>query len=131
MNTDAKFSGEIFRKSHPIIIAANRHLAILHGVRLAYSATGYNAGKVLSRSDVTGLYGAYDSAGVSGLGVAKAILLEEIKAEDMVAASGAVTPALFGGEVYKSKLQGLDTDAETDLGAKTIIDGSGTQILKF
>lgn len=131
MNTDAKFSGQIFRKDNPIIIAANRHLAILHGVRLAYSATGYSAGQVLARNSVNGLYAQYDDGGASGLDTAKAILLEGLQAEDMVAASGAVVPALFGGEVFESKLVGLDANAKTDLGSKTIIDGSGTQILKF
>ena len=131
MNTDAKFSGSIFRKDNPQIISSNRQLAVLHGIRLAYSATGYKAGRVLARNSVSGIYDAYDSAGASGLDVAKAILLEGLQAEDTVSASGAVVPALFGGEVFKDKLVGLDSDAITDLDAKTIIDGSGTQILKF
>lgn len=130
MNTDAGFKSEILRKDNPIIIAANRHLAKIAGIRLAYNADGYPAGQVLARNSVTGLYAKYDDA-ASAVATAKGVLLDELKAEDMTSASGAVSRLLYGGEVFKDKLTGLDANGETDLSAKTIVDGSGTSILSF
>ncbi len=135
MNLDAKVKGEIFRKDHPIILATNRHLATLLPVRLVYDAGGYEAGRVVARltsGPNTGLYGKYNNSGGSGLDTAAAILFAEVDAADFPSATGsAVARGIFGGEVFKDKLVGLDTAAETDLGARTIIDASGTQILKF
>ena len=132
MNIDAKVSTEIFRKDNPIILATNRHLATLLPVRLAYDAAGYKAGEVVARNTVSGLYESYDDGASSGLNTAAAILFESVEVDKFPSATGsAVARGIFGGEVFKSKLTGLDSNAETDLGARTIIDASGVQILKF
>lgn len=129
---DIKFSGEIFRKDHAIILSGNRVLASLLPVRLAFVSGGYVAGQVLARNSVSELYEKYDNGGSSGTDVAKAILFED-KAESDFASSGdtQVARGIFGGEVFKDKLTGLDSAAETDLDARTIVDASGVSILKF
>ncbi len=126
---DAFTSQEIFRKDHPMILASNRHLASIKPVRLAYDADGYVAGQVLGRNSVSGYFQKYDSGGASGLDTATCILFEEVTA----AASSGTTIArgIFAGEVYKSKLTDLDSGAETDLKARTIVDATGIEVLKF
>jgi len=130
-NLDAKVKTQIFRKDFPIILATNRHLATILGVRLVYDADGYLAGTVLARR-TDGLYAAYDDGGSSGLDTARGILFEDVAPEEFVATTGtAVARSIFGGEVFKDKLIGLDANGETDLGARTIIDASSVSILKF
>lgn len=131
MNTDAGFKSEIFRKNNPIIIAANRMLARISGVRLKYDSGGYLAGTVLARKTSTGIYEKYNDSASGGVEVAKGILLDELPADEMLAASGGLGRLLYGGDVFKSALTGLDAAAETDLKARSIIDGSGTEILSF
>lgn len=129
---DAKFDGEIFRKDHPIILSGNRVLASILPVRLAYDSDGYLAGTVIARNTTSGLYQKYDNGGSSGLDTAAAILFGD-KAESDFASTGDSQAArgIFGGEVFQSKLTGLDAGAITDLGARSITDASGTQVLKF
>ena len=131
-STDLKFDGEIFRKDRPIILAARRDLASLKGVRLAYNAAGYPAGQVVARNNVTGYYEKYDNGAASGLDVAVGVLMIGREEEDF-ASTGDTTVAqmIVGGEVFKDKLTGLDANGETDLGARTIVDGDGTNILKY
>lgn len=132
MNNDAKISTEIFRKDHPMILATNRHLATLLPVRVAYRSQGYEAGRVVGRITASGIYDRYDNAGSGGLEVAAGVLFEAVKAEEFAGGTGtAVARCIFGGEVFKDKLVGLDTAAETDLAARTVIDASGVSILKF
>lgn len=129
---DMGFNSEIFRKDHAIIISSNRQLASILGVRLAYDANGYAAGTVLARNTVSGSYAKYDNGASSGLDTAKAVLLHEVKAADFVS-SGDVqaAQALFGGEVFEDKLTGLDANAKTDLGAKSIVLPGSVTIMKF
>ena len=129
---DTGFSGEVFRKDHPIIISSNRQLASILGVRLAYDADGYDAGTVLARNSTSGAYAKYDDGASSGLDTAKAVLLHEMRATDF-ASTGDIqaAQALFGGEVFKDKLVGLDANGETDLGSKTIVLPGSVTILKF
>jgi len=130
-NLDAKVKTQIFRKDFPIILATNRHLATILGVRLAYNVAGYSAGTVLARR-TDGLYAAYNDASASGLNTARGILFEDVVAEEFTASTGtAVARTIFGGEVFKDKLTGLDANGEVDLMARTIIDASGVSILKF
>lgn len=133
MNLDAKVDNEIFRKDYPIILALNRHLATILAVRLPYNASGYAAGLVLGKVTATGYYQAYDDGNSpAGVGVAQAVLMEEVAAEDFPGATGtAVARGIFGGEVFKAKLTGLDANAITDLGARTITGADGVDILKF
>lgn len=130
-NLDAKVKTQIFRKDFPIILACNRHLATLLPGRLVYEAAGYSAGQVVARR-TDGLYGKYNDAGSSGLDTARGILFEDVAAEEFVSPTGtAVARVIFGGQVFKAKLTGLDANGETDLKATTIIDASGVSILKF
>lgn len=129
---DSSFSGQIFRKDVAQIIAQNRQLATLMPVRLAYNAAGYPAGQVLARNSTSGFYEKYNDAGASGLDVAKAVLNEEHQVSDF-ASSGDTTSAvgIFGGQLFKDKLVGLDAAGETDLKSTTIVDSTGVNILKF
>lgn len=131
-NTDAKFSGEIFRKNHPQILAQNRHLASIMPVRLAYDAAGYKAGQVLAQNSVSKEYAKYVDGAASGLGTAASILFEEHPVSDFESATGSVlAKGIMGGEVFEDKLTGLDAAAKTDLGARTIEDATGIKVLKF
>lgn len=131
---DAKFSGEIFRKDHPMILASNRQLASLLPVRLAYDSDGYAAGTVLGRNTVSTFYEAYDNGASSGLDTAACILFEAVPAEEFdgtAASSTTMAVGIFGGEVYKDKLVGYDSNAKTDLNAREIIDATGVTTVKF
>lgn len=129
---DAQFLGQIYRADHPIILAQNRQQAVLMPVRLAYDSDGYPAGQVIARNTVSGYYEKYDNGASSGLDTAAAILFEP-HPESQFSDSDNTTLGIgiFGGQVFKEKLTDLDSNAITDLGAKTIIDASGIQILKF
>lgn len=129
---DAKFNSEIFRKNQPMIIAQDRHLAVLDPVRLAYNASGYKAGTVLGRNTNSGYYEAYNNSASSGLDTARCVLFEEHPVEDFESSTGTVAAVgIFGGILYKDNLTGLDANGETDLSAKTIIDANSINLLKF
>lgn len=125
---DAAVSTEIFRKDQPLILACNRHQALIRPVRLAYVSGGYPAGQVLARNTVTGFFEKYNDAGASGLNTAAAVLLD---ACEPASGDTELTTAIFKGHVYESKLTGLDANAKTDLGARSITDASGVAILSF
>lgn len=131
---DVKFSGQIFRKDFPMVIATNRQSAVLLPVRLQYKVGGYVAGTVLARDPADALFKPYDDAGASGVAVASCVLFEGIAEGDfdVAAASGSTTAVgIFGGcTLYKDKLVGYDAAAGVDLGAKEIIDASGVALLK-
>lgn len=129
---DANFSGEIFRKDHPMVIAQNRHLATLMPIRVDYSATDLVAGTVMGRNTVNGHYGEYDNSASSGLDTAACVLFQTIATEDFDSSTGStMAVGIFGGELFKDKLVGLDANAITDLDAKTIVDATNVNILKF
>ncbi len=132
---DMKFSGEIFRKNHPIILSTNRHLATILPVRLQYDAAGYSAGEVIARQTsgaASGTHLAYDDNASSGINVAVGILMEDIPVEAFPSSTGTqVARAIFGGEVFEDKLVGLDAAAKVDLKSRSIVDATGTTILKF
>lgn len=132
---DMKFSGEIFRKDHPMILACNRHLATILPVRLQYDSGGYKAGVVLARQTsgaASGTYTKYSDSAGSGIGTAAAILFQDVDVSDFADASDTVLArGIFGGEVFEDKVTGLDANGKTDLGSRSIVDASGAQILKF
>lgn len=130
---DMKVLTEAFRKNFPIIIAINRHQATLLPMRVEYLSGGYFAGQVMAKRTSTGLFAKYNDAGSDGVNTATSILFEDIEDMDNTdAPSGSqVARGIFGGTVYKTKLIGLDAAAITDLGAKTLSDSIGPDLLKF
>lgn len=132
MNLDSKFDTEIFRKDHPQILAANRHLASIKPVRLAYNASGYKAGTVLAKNSVSGLFQAYNDAGSSGLNTATCILFEAVDVSSFADSSdSALARGIWGGEVFEDKLVGIDANGKTDLNGRSIVDSTGVNIFKF
>lgn len=134
MNLDAKVDNEIFRKDHPMILAANRHLASIRPVRVEYNASGYKAGRVLGQKTADSLFKYYNNANSDGSETAQCVMFEDIAVEAFESASGtAVGRGIFGGELYKSALtgQGLDAAAIVDLKARTIKGSDGVEILKY
>lgn len=129
------YSGSVFRKDFPVVIATNRIGAILLPVALRYNAAGVIAGTILARNTTDGLFDTYVNGGASGTGTAACILFESHPVEDFsAAASSGSTPAvgIFGGcTVFKTALPNVDATAETSLGAKEITDSSGVTLLKF
>jgi hypothetical protein len=120
---------EIFRNDRPAIIARNRHLASIFPVTLSYEATGYAAGTVLARNTTSGIYGKYDDSGSSGLDTAVGILFHDVK--DAPSGNVAGAAMIVRGEVFEAKLTGLDANAKTDLGSRSIVSGTGDTILIF
>lgn len=127
---DAFTSGNIFEKDHPIILACNRHLATFLPVRLAFDSVNgdYLTGTVLARNTTSGYFQRYVSGGASGTGTAACILFE-----DVAPASGdtLLSRGIFTGQVFQAKCIGLDSGAITNLGARSITDATGTQILIY
>lgn len=125
------FNGAIFRQDHPQILACQRHLATIIPTMFTQSGSGMlEAGTVVARNSVSGFYEEYDNGASSGLDTAVGVTLDDL---DFPAATGG-TKALrvcVGGRVYKDKLTGLDANAETDLKARTVVDGMGNEILIF
>lgn len=129
-NIDPRFTGEIFRQDHPIILACDRHLASLLPVRMRYKSGGYAAGEVVSRNTTDGLYDSYLDGAASGLGAANAILQDKV--DFGTATSGSqIAVGIFGGKVYSAKLTGMDAAGIVDLKGRTVIDATGVSILMF
>lgn len=132
MNIDAKVDNEIFRKDHPMILAANRHLTSIKSARLAYDSGGYVAGQVLGKNSVSSEFADYADAGASGLDTAVGILLEDVPVEAFPSTTGsAMARMVVGGEVFEAKCTTLTSSAKTDLNGRSIVDSSGVTIFKF
>jgi hypothetical protein len=130
--SDARVETEIFRKDQAIIIAKNRHLASIGSVRLAYNAAGYEAGRLVARNTTSGLYEKYDDGAGSGLNTAASILFEDVPVGQFASTGDTqLTRGIFAGEVFKSKLVGLDSAAIVDLGGRSYTEADGIEILKF
>jgi hypothetical protein len=131
-NTDAKFSGSIFRKDHPMILASRRDLASIKPIKLAYNSDGYAAGTVLAFNTSTSKYVKYVDGQANGVGTAAAILFMDVPVEDFSSSADfKVERAIFGGEVFYSLLTGIDAAGIVDLAAKRIKTATGNDILKF
>lgn len=128
MNLDANVNNQLFRKDYPQIIAKNRHLASLSGVRLKGVAADYQAGTVLGKNSVDGLFYAYNTGSASGLNTAVCVLMETIadNGESTLLGRG-----IFSGELLQDNLTGLDAGAKTNLGARSYQASDGVNILKF
>jgi hypothetical protein len=131
-NLDAFFSGQIFRRDFPQIIATNVHLATLLGVRLQYDAAGYNAGVCLAQNNVSLLFTKYVSSGPSGTGTAVAFLYAPVDVSDFPSTTGTVLErGVFTGELRDALLTGNDATADTQLGARRFAGSDGITIYKF
>jgi len=75
-----------------------------------------SAGTVIAQLSASGLYAEYDDTQTDGRETAVGILLQDIDS------SKGDQPYLiaFGGTFYKANLTGLDANAITDLGGKTV-----------
>jgi len=59
-------------------------------------------------------------------------LHEDVDVTEFLSTTGtSFARGIFGGEVFKDKLHDLDSTAISDLGAKTIVDATGINVLKF
>lgn len=124
---DSTFNGQIFRKDHPMVLATNRQLATIFGIRLEYNANGYPAGQVLSKDTSDGLFKKYSLA--SGTYPAQCILFENI---DGPASSGtALARGIFGGLVFTGILTDYSAQAKADLSAKDLSASDGVGVTKF
>ncbi len=124
---DSTFNAEIFRTDNPVILASNRHLATIYGVRLAYNADGYKAGQVLSKDTSDGYFKKYSLA--SGTYPAQCVLFDNVNGP---ASSGTgLARGVFGGEVFTDKLLDYSANAKTDLGARDINASDGVGVTKF
>jgi len=122
-------SGQVFRKDNRMIIAMNRHHATIIGARVQYDAAGYTAGQVMARNSVSGLHTKYVTAGSSGTDVAVGVLFQDVL--DMPAGATDLGQVIVKGEVFEDLCIDLDSAAKVDLGARSVINGSGTTILMF
>jgi len=134
---DPRFSGDIYHKNFPNIIASDRALAKIIGARLQYSDTAYVAGQVVGRVTATGYYDRYDDSATGGQQVAVGVLLDEV---DNSAATGSGSGGygtgsgrvcVGGCSLYYDKLTGLDANALTDMKARRVYDEFGTSLLVF
>lgn len=138
MNFDARVNNQIKRNDFSMIIAANRQLASLVPVRLAYTASDRKAGLVLGRITASGYYSEYNDANSDGTQTAVGVLADDVLVEDVTttspsgAASGTALARMFtGGELYYDKLTGIDAAGITDLKARKIITADSVSVLKF
>lgn len=135
-NYDAEVNMQISRYDFAQIIACARVQCLIRPVVIVYDAsnqpTGYPAGTVLGQytsGPSAPFFGTYSTNSASGLGTAVCVLLV-----DSVPPSGGTlaVPAVFRGNLYYSKLFGLDADAKVDLGGRVVGDFNGAnQIFIF
>ena len=131
-NTDAGVNNQIFRKDNPMILAGRRDLASFVPVRLAYNASGYVSGQALGLNSVSGQWQNYNDAGASGINTCVGILFDAIDVSEFPSTTGTVAARMItGGELFNDKLTGMDANGRTDLGARIVVDATGTNILKF
>jgi YD repeat-containing protein len=126
---DFTTSQQVFRKDRRMVLAMNRHQAAIIGVRLAYDAAGYLAGQTMARNSVSGLYQKYAPAGSSGIDTAVGILFNDVL--DMPASQTDLGQLIVKGQVFEANCLTLDSAAKVDLGARSVIDGSGVTIMMF
>lgn len=132
---DPNFKSSIHRYDQKLVIAGNRHTAIILPVRLKYQADGYEAGTLLARNTTDGLYQAYNDAGSSGINTAACVLLEAFAEEDFSgeeSTDSTLATAVFGSCVlYKNNLVGYDANGLTDLKGTLITLPDSTVLMKF
>ena len=127
---DARYDAEIFRKDHPVILACNRHQALLLSARMRYKSGGYVAGTLIAQNSVDDLFDAYDNSASSGLNTAKAILNETVDFGAQTSGS-LMAVGIFKGTVYKDKLTGYDAPGLVDLNGREVTDSDGDDLVIF
>lgn len=129
-NITPNFNQSIFRTDHPIILACQAHLARLVPIWIDFVSGGILAGTVMGQNSDDNNYGVYNHSASSGLNTAVGILLDNADWEG--ATGGAILGTLIiGGEVYDSKLTGLDSYAITALGGRVVTDARNQAIFTF
>ena len=129
--SDARYD-QTFRKDFgPQIIAKNRHLASIGPVRLASSASGFAAGTVLAKNNVSGYFDAYNDGGSSGLNTAVCVLLDAVPTTESLSPLKPLSRAVFRGELFYDNLTGIDANGVTDLAGRAYTDSLGNKILSF
>lgn len=125
-----EFKNQIFRIDQPLILACDRHLAVILPVALRYQSAGVLAGTVVARNTTDGVYDPYSSGGSSGLNAAAGITMRN---EATVSGDTVFTPVIFKGIVYYNNLIGVDATAigSTGLNGRKITDGTGDVLLMF
>lgn len=131
--TDATFSTEIFRKDRPNIIAMNRQQATIIGAVLTYNSSGYLAGQLIAQytsGPNSNLYTKYVSSGASGTGTAVGVLIADCL--DAASGSSVLQQLIVKGQLFESKLIGLDSQAKTDLKSRSVYNAAiGSNIFIF
>lgn len=141
-SVDIRFSGNVFSKNYPQIIASDRGLAKIIAGRFAWDsawgASGIPAGQVVARRASDGYYVKYDDAVTGGPNVAVGVTLDPITFDASATASGpsgvgtqAGRVCIGGATLYYDRLTGVDANALTDLHARQVVDAGGTNLLVF
>jgi hypothetical protein len=99
-NLDAKFSGQIFRKDNPIILACRRDQAVFFGVRVAYDPTGYLPGQCIVRNVGTGLWQKW-SAASGASNDSPYVLFDPCTDSAQLANNGGVTAGVSGSTLLR------------------------------
>lgn len=135
---DPRFSGNIFHKNYPQIIASDRALAKIIGARMAYQSDSLAAGTVVARVTATGYYVPYDDAVTGGPNVAVGVLLDDVNFDSAATGSGPsgagtqiARVCVGGATLYYDKLTGIDANGLTDIHGRVVVDAAGTNLLEF
>lgn len=136
---DAFTSGNVYTPNFKSVIATKRELAVLLPVRLAPNtlSADYQAGTVLaqynsSAGSLQNYYVNYVNSAGSAQGTAVCILNEFCSNQALTsAASTPLSVAVFSGILWKNLLVGLDSNAISNLGGKSITDATGNILFKF
>jgi hypothetical protein len=138
-NLDAKFSGQIFRKDNPIILAVRRDQAVIMGVRVAYDSGGYMPGQVLVRKVSDGLFYKWSSAS-GATHDSTCVLFDQATDSDQLANNHGVLTGVSGSTllralmkavVYTDNLIDYDSGAKGELGAVNFVDSGSVNLTKF
>lgn len=140
---DAFFSGQIFRKDNPIILACRRDQAVFMGVRLVYSAYDYMPGECLVRYSSganAGLFdrwvnasgGSYDSPCVLFDQVTYPTEYANSNGGTLTGVSGStLARAIMKGIVYTSLLVDYDANFLTAIKGVNVYDSNATEMTRF
>lgn len=136
---DAKFSGQIFRKDNPIILATRRDQAVFMGVRVAYDSNGYMPGQALARETSSGLFKKW-SAVSGGTYDSPCVLFDQCTDSDQLANNHGILTGVSGSSllrgltkaiVYTGNLIDADAGFKTALKSTDYFDSNAIGLTKF